>query len=152
VSLLSVVLKSESVYSLRALSSGTFHCKPSVQRGQEDCERLQASHRVLTVRGRSRRSFPCRTISAFSAVSPPRDQLRDRQAGPAARTATVPYVTSFPESFRDCTACAFSLLVSLPRVYPPSLSSTSAKQRIRVACVGVMRVTGKYLTALTLPG
>jgi len=63
VSLLSVVLKSESVYSLRALSSGPFHCTPSVQRGQQDCERLQASHRVLTLRGRSlRRSHSGRSL------------------------------------------------------------------------------------------
>ena len=87
----------------------------------------------------------------WGAVSPPRDQLRDRQAGLAARTSTVPYVTSFPESFRDCTACSFALLVPLVRVYPPRLASTSAKQRIRVAHVGVLRVTGNHLTALTLP-
>src|SRR5215469_6978558 len=37
---------------------------------------------------------------------PPIGELRDRQAGPAARTSSVPYVTSFPESLRDCTARA----------------------------------------------
>jgi len=151
VSLLSVVLKSASVYSLRALSSGPFHCKPSVQRGQEDCERLQASHRVLTLRGRSRHSFPFRTISAFSAVSPPfesceidkQDQQQEHQQ----------FHTSLP--FRRASVIALlmpsALLVPLVRVYPPRLASTSAKQRIRVAHVGVLRVTGNHLTALTLP-
>jgi len=42
-----------------------------------------------------------------------------------------------------------SLLVSLPRVYPPRTASTSAKQRIRVAYVGMVR---KRLTVLTYLG
>ena len=41
-----------------------------------------------------------------------------------------------------------SLLVSLLRVYPPRTASTSAKQRILVAYVGMAE---KYLTVLALP-
>src|SRR6266496_512167 len=85
-------------------------------------------------------SFPFRTISAFSAVSPPfesceidkQDQQQEHQQ----------FHTSLP--FRRASVIALlmpiALLVPLPRVSPPRLASTSAKQRMRVASVGVLRV------------
>lgn len=88
--------------------------------------------------------------SFFSAVSPPcesceidkKDQQQEHQQ----------FHPSLP--FRRSSVIAplvLSLLASLPRVYRVRLSFTSAMQRIRVAYVGVMRGTGHYRTALTLP-
>src|SRR6266699_5014005 len=116
--LLSVVPKSESVYSLCVLSSGTFHCKQSVQRGQEDCERLLACHRVLALRGKSLgRSHPGRSLP--SRLSAPHLRAARSTRRTSSKNIIIP-IRHFLSGEHPCLHCSrlslspFATTESLP--------------------------------------